>query len=141
MPPEAFEAVVAAHESGDAEQVLNVKTSFYKVLHEGTNSETLTSMLTTLHARIWQWRSLGLTHPKRSNECSSESVENLRSIVTAAENGNADADADAAESATREEANQAAQEVMRLLVVDTRAILIQPIGGIAGEHSATTSSQ
>lgn len=137
MPPEAFEAVVAAHESGDAEQVLNVKTSFYKVLHEGTNSETLTSMLTTLHARIWQWRSLGLTHPKRSNECSSESVENLRSIVTAAENGNADA----AESATREEANQAAQEVMRLLAVDTRAILIQPIGGIAGEHSATTSSQ
>jgi DNA-binding GntR family transcriptional regulator len=137
VPPEAFEAVVAAHESGDAEQVLNVKTSFYKVLHEGTNSETLTSMLTTLHARIWQWRSLGLTHPKRSNECSSESVENLRSIVTAAENGNADA----AESATREEANQAAQEVMRLLAVDTRAILIQPIGGIAGEHSATTSSQ
>ena len=76
--------------------------------------ETLTSMLATLHARIWQWRSLGLTHPHRSGKRSRESIENLRSIVTAAESR----DADAAERATRHEANQAAQEVMRLLSAD-----------------------
>ncbi len=112
----AFDAVASAYESDDAEQMLDMKTRFYEVLHEGTHSETLTSMLATLHARIWQWRSLGLTHPKRSRERSGKSIGNLRSVVAAAESGNADA----AESATREEANQAAQEVMRLLAVDTR---------------------
>ena len=111
----AFEAVVSSYKSGDADRVLDMKTRFYEVLHEGTKSETLNAMLATLHARIWQWRSLGLTHPNRSNERSGESIENLRCIIAAAERG----DADAAESATREEANQAAQEVMRLLKVDT----------------------
>jgi DNA-binding GntR family transcriptional regulator len=111
---DALSAVVDAYESGNADLVLETKTHFYSVLREGTNSETLTSMLVTLHARIWQWRALGLTHPMRSAERSSESIENLRSIVAAAENKNADA----AENATREEANQAAQEVMRLLAAD-----------------------
>ena len=111
---DALKAVISAYESGNADRVLETKTHFYAVLHEGTNSETLTSMLATLHARIWQWRSLGLTHPLRSSERSNESIENLRSIVRAAEHGNADD----AEDATREEANQAAQEVMRLLATD-----------------------
>ncbi|MFL2547323.1 MAG: GntR family transcriptional regulator [Candidatus Rariloculaceae bacterium] len=110
-----FDAVVTAYDSGDAEQVLDRKTRFYEVLHEGSKSETLTSMLATLHARVWQWRSLGLTHPKRSDERSTESIENLRSIVDAAENG----DADLAEAATRIEATKAAQEVMRLLAADS----------------------
>jgi len=111
---DAFKAVVSAYEKADAEQTLDTKTRFYDVLDRGTQSETLTSMLATLHARIWQWRSLGLTHPKRSDERSRESIDNLRSIVDAAENG----DADAAERATRREANLAAQEVMRLLSTD-----------------------
>ncbi len=111
---DAFRAVVSAYESADAERILDTKTRFYEVLLEGTQSETLTSMLATLHARIWQWRSLGLTHPHRSGKPSRESIENLRSIVTAAESR----DADAAERATRQEANQAAQEVMRLLSTD-----------------------
>ena len=112
---DALQAVVSAYENADAQQTLDTKTRFYEVLHEGTQSETLTSMLATLHARICQWRSLGLTHPRRSDERSRESIENLRSIVAAAENK----DADAAERATREEANQAALEVMRLLSTDS----------------------
>jgi DNA-binding GntR family transcriptional regulator len=112
---DAFQAVVSAYETGDVQQTLETKTRFYEVLHQGTQSETLISMLATLHARIWQWRSLGLTHPRRSDERSRESIENLRSIVTAAEHN----DADAAERATREEANQAAQEVMRLLSMES----------------------
>ena len=112
---DAFQSVVSAYASADAERMLDSKTRFYEVIHEGTQSESLTSMLATLHARIWQWRSLGLTHPKRSDERSRESIENLRSIVTAAENN----DADTAELVTRREANQAAQEVVRLLSADT----------------------
>ena len=111
---DAFNAVVAAYDSGDAVQVLETKTRFYEVLYEGTQSETLTSMLATLHARIWQWRSLGLTHPKRSDTRSRESVANLRAIVAAAESK----DTEAAEQATRQEANEAAREVMRLLATD-----------------------
>jgi len=103
--------VIAAYDSGDVDRVVETKTRFYEVIHEGTQSETLTSMLATLHARIWQWRSLGLTHPLRSPERSRESIGNLRSILMAAENR----DPDAAEIATRREANQAAQEVIRLL--------------------------
>jgi len=110
----ALDAVIAAYESGDSDRVLETKTDFYSILHDGTKSETLTSMLATLHARIWQWRALGLTHPMRSSDRSSQSIENLRSIVAAAENR----DPDVAEDATRDEANKASQEVMRLLAAD-----------------------
>jgi GntR family transcriptional regulator, trigonelline degradation regulator len=112
----ALAAVVAAYESGDAERVVETKTRFYEVMHEGTRSETLTSMLATLHARIWQWRALGLTHPMRTRERSLESIGNLRSILAATENR----DPDAAEEATRREANQAAQEVIRLLASERK---------------------
>lgn len=132
---DAFRAVVTAYESADAERILDTKTRFYDVLHQGTQSETLTSMLDTLHARIWQWRSLGLMHPQRSGERSRESIENLRAIVTSAENR----DADAAERITRQEANQAAQEVMRLLSTDIVAIKEVPTGGTPREHPTTTS--
>ena len=111
----ALEAVVAAYDAGDAEQVLTAKTRFYEVLYTGAQSETLGSMLDTLHARIWQWRSLGLTHPQRSDERSKESVRNLRSIVAAVRSK----DPDAAERATREEASQASREVMRLLAAES----------------------
>jgi DNA-binding GntR family transcriptional regulator len=111
----ALEAVVAAYDAGDAERVLTAKTRFYEVLYTGAQSETLGSMLETLHARIWQWRSLGLTHPQRSDERSKESVRNLRSIVAAVTNK----DPDAAERATRKEANQASREVMRLLAAES----------------------
>ncbi len=110
----ALQSVIKAYDSKDAETVLDAKTVFYDVIMSGTGSETLTSMLATLQARIWQWRSLGLKHPRRSDERSSESIENLKQIVAAAKRK----DADAVEELTRREASQAAREVMRILAAE-----------------------
>lgn len=108
---QALEVVVKAYDGGDAQQVLKTKNRFYDVLFEGAGSETLSSMLGTLHARIWRWRALGLSHPQRSAQRSKESIRNLRAMLAAIKKR----DADAAERITREEANRAAAEVMRLL--------------------------
>lgn len=108
---QALEVVVKAYEGGDAQQVLETKNRFYDVLFEGAGSETLSSMLGTLHARIWRWRALGLSHPQRSAQRSKESVRNLRAMLAAIRKR----DAEAAERITREEASRAAAEVMRLL--------------------------
>lgn len=107
----ALDAVVAAYEKGDIPEVMNRKNSFYDILYQGVMSETLTSILMSLHARIWRWRAVGLTHPKRSGDRSRESVRNLRAMVEAIKNR----DPDAAERITREEAGGAAHEVLRLL--------------------------
>lgn len=107
----ALDRVVAAYEGGDANHVLETKNTFYGVLFEGAGSETLSTMLATLHARIWRWRALGLTHPQRSGERSRESIGNLRAVLGAIRAR----DADAAERLTRDEANKAAHEVVRLL--------------------------
>ena len=107
----ALDAVVAAYEAGDAVRTVETKTHFYDVLGAGAASDTLSTMLATLHARMWRWRTLGLAHPQRSEARSRESVENLRDIVAAIKNGNADE----AERLTRAEASQAAEEVQRLL--------------------------
>jgi GntR family transcriptional regulator, trigonelline degradation regulator len=108
---QALDVVVEAYDSGDAGRVLETKNRFYEVLFTGARSETLTSMLATLHARIWRWRALGLTHPGRSADRSRESIAQLRSMLDAIRAR----DAEAAERITRDEANRAAQEVMRLL--------------------------
>jgi DNA-binding GntR family transcriptional regulator len=108
---QALEVVVNAYASGDAQQVLETKNRFYDALFAGAGSETLSSMLGTLHARIWRWRALGLSHPERSAQRSKESVRNLRAMLAAIKKR----DADTAERITREEANRAAAEVMRLL--------------------------
>jgi len=107
----ALERVVAAYEGGDAAQVIDTKTRFYDVLFEGAGSETLSSMLASLHARISRWRALGLTHPQRSKTRSTESMANLKAVLGAIRGR----DGDAAERLTREEANKAAEEVMKLL--------------------------
>lgn len=108
---QALDVVAGAYERGDANEVLETKNRFYDVLFEGAGSETLSSMLGTLHARIWRWRALGLTHPQRSAHRSRESVRGLRAVLAAIRKG----DADAAEKLTREEAQRAAAEVMRLI--------------------------
>ncbi len=108
---DALDVVVEAYGHGDAQEVLEKKNSFYDVLYEGARSETLASILMTLHARIWRWRALGLTHPKRSKGRSQESIDNLRAVLAAIRNR----DADEAERLAREEAGKAAEEVMRLL--------------------------
>ena len=108
---DALAVVIKAYDKGDAQEVLETKNHFYDVLYEGAKSETLGSMLATLHARIWRWRALGLTHPGRSSDRSQESVRNLREMLAAIERR----DADAAERITREEANRAGAEIVRLL--------------------------
>jgi len=107
----ALDVVIAAYDAGDAVRVLETKNRFYDALFAGARSETLSSMLATLHARIWRWRALGLTHPGRSPARSRESIANLRGMLAAIRDRNADA----AERLTREEASKAAQEVLRLL--------------------------
>ena len=108
---EAFEAVVTAYDSGDANRVLATKNDFYAILFESASSQTLSSMLNTLHARIWRWRALGLTHPDRSPERSLESIGSLRAVLAAIRQR----DGESAERIMREEANKAAHEVMLLL--------------------------
>jgi DNA-binding GntR family transcriptional regulator len=108
---QALDVVAGAYERGDAQEVLETKNRFYEVLFSGAGSETLSSMLGTLHARIWRWRALGLSHPQRSATRSKESIKGLRAMLAAIRKR----DADAAEALTREEAQGAAAEVMRLI--------------------------
>jgi DNA-binding GntR family transcriptional regulator len=113
----ALEAVAAAYAGGDVRVVLEAKTGFYGVLFAGAGSETLSAMLGALHARIWRWRALGLAHPRRAPDRSAESVGNLRALLAAVR----ERDAEAAERVTREEAQRAAAEVMRLIGGDAAA--------------------
>lgn len=115
---QALDVVVGAYERGDAQEVLETKNRFYEVLFEGAGSETLSSMLGTLHARIWRWRALGLSHPQRSDSRSQESIAGLRAMLAAIRQR----DAEAAERLTRDEAHGAATEVMRLI----------ELGGVTG---------
>jgi len=114
---EALDAVIAAYERGDFPQALRTKNHFYEVLFRGTGSETLSSMLQTLHARIWRWRALGVTHPQRSPGRAREAILGLKAIRDAIRRG----DAAAAEQATREEAANGATEVLRLLSTNAPA--------------------
>ncbi len=108
---QVLDLVAGAYERGDAQDVLEFKNRFYEVLFEGAGSETLSSMLGTLHARIWRWRALGLSHPRRSRSRSRASVKGLRAMLAAIRRR----DADAAERLTRDEAQSAAAEIMRLM--------------------------
>ncbi|MDP1672507.1 MAG: GntR family transcriptional regulator [Burkholderiales bacterium] len=108
---QALDVVAAAYKRGDAQEVLETKSRFYAVLFEAAGSEILSSMLGTLHARIWRWRALGLSHPRRSINRSRESVKGLRAMLAVIRKR----DADAAERLTREEAQAAATEIMRLI--------------------------
>ena len=107
----ALEETARCYEIGDPAQILRAKNRFYDVLVEGAGSESLSSMISSLHARISRWRALGLSHPKRSPTRSRESVAALRAMFAAIEAG----DAVSAETLGREETNRAATEVMQLL--------------------------
>jgi DNA-binding GntR family transcriptional regulator len=107
----ALDATADAYENGDPALILETKNRFYDVLFEGAGSETLSSMIGTLHVRIWRWRALGLSHPHRSVERSRESVAGLRAVLTAIR----ERDANLAERRMRDEVTRAAREVMRLL--------------------------
>lgn len=107
----ALEEVVRCYAVGDPTRILQAKNSFYDALVAGAGSESLSSMISILHARIWRWRALGLTHPKRSPKRSRESVSALRAMFGAIKAGNAVL----AEKLGREETAQAAAEVLHLL--------------------------
>jgi GntR family transcriptional regulator, trigonelline degradation regulator len=108
---ERLEETCMAYAGGDPETVLVAKNKFYDVLFSGAGSEILSSMIGTLHARVWRWRALGLHHPQRSKSRSAESVAGLRALMKAIEAR----DADKAEAIARREVTKAAAEVMRLL--------------------------
>jgi DNA-binding GntR family transcriptional regulator len=107
----ALDETAVAYRDGDPEMVLNAKNRFYDILFRGAGSETLSSMIATLHARIWRWRALGLGHPRRSRGRSKEAVKGLRDLLKAIERR----DADEAEEVARLEVSNAAKEVMRIL--------------------------
>jgi DNA-binding GntR family transcriptional regulator len=108
---EALNATAAAYEKADPALILETKNQFYDVLFDGAGSETLSSMISMLHVRIWRWRALGLSHPHRSLERSKESVMGLRAVLDAIR----ERDASLAERRMRDEVTRAASEVMRLL--------------------------
>ena len=107
----ALDATYSAYEAGEPETILTEKNRFYDILFRGAGSETLSSMIATLHARIWRWRALGLSHPKRSSGRSRQAVSGLRALLQAIEKG----DGEAAERVARDEVTRAAAEVMRIL--------------------------
>jgi GntR family transcriptional regulator, trigonelline degradation regulator len=110
---EALQKTVEAYAAADPRRILKSKNAFYENLFAGAASETLSSMLAMLHARISRWRALGLSHPQRSARRSKESIEGLRALLSAIEKR----DAARAEAIMREETHKAAAEVMRLLAV------------------------
>jgi DNA-binding GntR family transcriptional regulator len=113
----ALGAVIAAYERADFPEALKTKNHFYDVLFRGSGSETLSSMLQTLHARIWRWRALGVTHPRRAPGRAQQAIRGLKAIGDAIRRR----DAAAAEQATREEAANGAAEVLRLIATEVPA--------------------
>lgn len=110
----ALDAVVLAYKGEDGEQALDAKTRFYDLLYQGSDSQTLTSMLGVVQARVWRWRAVGLTHPDRAHDRLNQSVGNLQSLLAAIRNK----DGNLAEQITRDEVSQAAAEVMRLIAAE-----------------------
>jgi DNA-binding GntR family transcriptional regulator len=108
---QALDATARAYKRDDPELILGTKNRFYDVLFEGTGSETLSSMIGTLHVRIWRWRALGLRHPQRSAERSKESIRGLRAMLAAIKKR----DPGLAERIIRDEVTRAAAEATRLL--------------------------
>lgn len=110
----ALKDVERAYQGSDGGLALDAKTKFYGLLYTGGASETLASMLAVVQARVWRWRAVGLTHPKRAHDRLNESVENLSALMTAIENR----DCEVAEQIARKEVGKAAAEVMRLIALE-----------------------
>jgi len=108
---QALAATVAAYAGGDPERILRVKNRFYEYMFDGAASETLSTMIASLHARIWRWRALGLGHPHRSAKRSQEAPAGLEALFAALKAR----DAELAERIARDEVMKAAEEVIHLL--------------------------
>lgn len=107
----ALDRTIDAYRDGPPEIIMKVKNEFYEILFTGAGSETLSSMISMLHARIWRWRALGLGHPKRSPRRSQQSIAGLRKLYDALKNR----DADLGEKIARREVMNAAAEIMQIL--------------------------
>jgi GntR family transcriptional regulator, trigonelline degradation regulator len=107
---QALDRTMAAYRDDKPDVILAVKNEFYNILFAGAGSETLSSMIATLYARIWRWRALGLGHPKRSPSRSKQSIAALRALCQALKERNAEA----AENIARQEAMNACAEIMRI---------------------------
>ncbi len=107
----ALAEVERAYGGADPKAILQAKNAFYEAIHAGAGSGTLSQMMSTVLARIWRWRAVGLAHPRRSDNRSSESLANLREVVDAVRAG----DGARAERTARRESRLAAAEVLRLL--------------------------
>lgn len=113
----ALDETARCYKAGDPTRIIDAKNRFYDVLVDGAGSESLSTMLAMLHARISRWRALGLTHPKRTPARASESINGLRAMFAAIDNG----DAARAETLAREETAHAAAEVTHLLAAQSQA--------------------
>lgn len=107
----ALDRTIDAYRTGPPEIIKKVKNEFYAILFAGAGSETLSSMISMLHARIWRWRALGLGHPKRSPRRSQQSIAELRQLYDALKKRNADL----AEQIARREVMNAAEEIIKIL--------------------------
>lgn len=107
---DALDRTAAAYRDSTPDVILTVKNEFYNILFAGAGSETLSSMIGTLYARIWRWRALGIGHPQRSAGRSKQSVAALRDLYQALKGR----DAELAEKIARQEAMNAAAEIRRI---------------------------
>ena len=107
---DALDRTIAAYDGGSPDEIMAVKNEFYNILFSGTGSETLSSMISTLYARIWRWRALGLGHPKRSQGRSRQSIAALADLYEALKIR----DGGRAEKVARQEVMNAAAEIMRI---------------------------
>jgi GntR family transcriptional regulator, trigonelline degradation regulator len=94
---QALEQTAHCYKAGDPAKIIEAKNRFYEILVEGAGSDSLSTMLATLHARVARWRALGLSR--------------LRAMFDAITKG----DVTAAEMLAREETTHAAAEVVQLL--------------------------
>jgi DNA-binding GntR family transcriptional regulator len=107
----ALDRTIDAYREGSPDIIMNVKNEFYEILFAGAGSETLSSMISMLHARIWRWRALGLGHPERSPRRSEQSIAEMRRLYDALKKR----DADLAEEIARREVMNAAAEILQIL--------------------------
>lgn len=107
---DALDRTVVAYRDSTPDVILAVKNEFYNILFAGAGSESLSSMIGSLYARIWRWRALGLGHAKRSPGRSRQSTAALRELYDALKRR----DGALAEKIARQEAMNAAAEIMRI---------------------------
>lgn len=110
----ALEETLRAYRDGGPDIILAAKNGFYDILFAGAGSETLSSMIAMLHARVCRWRALGLAHPRRTPRRSAESISGLRKLFQAIERR----EAGLAEEIARREVTNAANEIFRILEDD-----------------------